>query len=57
MVNQDFDKFKEVQESHQAEYIGSDKSNQKHGINDAEYNNRTDTDKSVGATGRILPLK
>jgi hypothetical protein len=51
MVNENFDKFKKVQEAHQGEYLGSDRK-QSRGLNDPEYNNQSDTDKSVGATGR-----
>jgi hypothetical protein len=55
MVNQNFDKFREVQKKHQAVYIGgTNGSQQTPGINDKNYNNQEDTDKSVGATGRNL---
>lgn len=50
MVNPDFDKFNEVQQAHRAEYLGGNK-NQKPGLNDPEYNNQENTDKSPGATG------
>lgn len=53
MVNENFDKFAKTQQAHQGEYLGSAK-NQKPGLNDAEYNNQDNTDKSVGATGRNL---
>jgi hypothetical protein len=52
MVNENFDKFREVQKKHQGVYIGgSNKGNQVPGINDENYNNQDNTDKSVGATG------
>lgn len=54
MVNQDFEKFRKVQQAHQGEYLESGK---KSGLNDPEYNNQNDTDKSVGATGRNDSLK
>lgn len=51
MVNENFDKFKQIQQEHKAEYLGS-RGKQKPGLNDPEYNNQDNTDKSVGATGR-----
>jgi hypothetical protein len=53
VVNQNFDKFRKVQEKHQGEYLGTDRK-QPPGINDREYNNQSNTDKSVGATGRNI---
>ncbi|MFP5112826.1 hypothetical protein ACSU64_10650 [Bacillaceae bacterium C204] len=53
MVNENFDKFKQEQKEHRAEYLGGNK-NQKPGLNDAEYNNQDNTDKSPGAAGRDL---
>jgi hypothetical protein len=53
VVNENWDKFKKTQASHQGEYLGNGK-NQKPGLNDAEYNNQDNTDKSVGATGSNL---
>ncbi|WP_442595813.1 hypothetical protein [Neobacillus sp. D3-1R] len=50
MVNENFDKFSEVQKKHQGVYIGG--KDQPPGLNDEEYNNQDNTDKSVGATGR-----
>jgi hypothetical protein len=50
MVNEDFDKFKKVQQEHKGVYLGGNP--QKPGLNDPEYNNQEITDKSVGATGR-----
>ncbi|MEH7010319.1 hypothetical protein V7087_05785 [Neobacillus niacini] len=50
MVNEDFNKFKKEQQNHQGVYLGG--ANQQHGMNDPEYNNQDNTDKSVGATGR-----
>lgn len=52
MVNENFDRFNKSQKKHQGEYLGGD--NRKPGLNDAEYNNQSNTDKSVGATGRKL---
>lgn len=51
MVNQNFEKFRQVQKKHQAEYIGTDR-RQPPGQNDADFNNQSDTDKAPGATGR-----
>lgn len=53
MVNENFYKFRKVQREHRAHYLGSE-INQKQGVNDEEYNNQKDTDKSPGSTGRIL---
>lgn len=53
MVNQNFDKFRKVQKNHEGEYLGSDR-NQPPGLNDRDYNNQSNTDKSVGSTGRNL---
>ncbi|MGX6446076.1 hypothetical protein ACWM35_22970 [Neobacillus sp. K501] len=50
MVNENFDKFKKVQQEHKGVYLGGNQ--QKPGLNDSEYNNQEITDKSVGATGR-----
>ncbi|MHC0038412.1 hypothetical protein [Pseudoneobacillus sp. C159] len=53
MVNPNFKKFREVQEKHKGVYIGG-KNGEKQtpGLNDDNYNNPSNTDKSVGATGR-----
>jgi hypothetical protein len=51
MVNMNFDKFNSIQQKHKSRYIGGDKSQQQ-GINDPEYNDNQNTDKSPGATGR-----
>ncbi|MEH7299323.1 hypothetical protein V7182_16465 [Neobacillus drentensis] len=53
MVNENFRKFRSVQQKHEGEYLGSDRE-QKPGLNDPEYNNQDNTDKSPGATGRDL---
>jgi hypothetical protein len=52
MVNENWDEFNEIQQKHRSSYLGSDKK-PKPGLNDAEYNNQDNTDKSVGATGRL----
>ncbi|MEH7253643.1 MULTISPECIES: hypothetical protein [Bacillaceae] len=52
MVNVNFKKFKKVQQEHKSTYLGGD--NQPYGVNDPEYNNQDNTDKSVGATGRNI---
>ncbi|MFD6211059.1 hypothetical protein [Peribacillus sp. NPDC060253] len=52
MVNIDFDKFIKSQKNHQGQYLG--KENHQEGVNDKDYNNRGNSDKSVGATGRKL---
>ena len=48
MVNPNFKKFRKAQSEHKSVYLGG---NQERGRNDAQYNNRTDTDKSPGAEG------
>lgn len=52
MVNLDFDKFIKTQKKHEGQYLGG--GNQPQGINDEEYNNRGNSDKSVGTTGRKI---
>ncbi|WP_157800930.1 hypothetical protein [Bacillus solitudinis] len=54
MVNQNFDKFIDVQEKHKSHYIGKEKTN-KEGLNDMDGNLNSKT--SVGAEGRDFPLK
>jgi hypothetical protein len=49
MVNVNVNRF--IKAQHKGEYLGSDR-NQMPGLNDPDYNNRSNTDKSVGATGR-----
>jgi len=51
VVNEDFEKFNKQQQAHKAHYLGS-VGKQKPGLNDPDYNNQSNTDKSVGATGR-----
>lgn len=51
MVNENFDKFRQVQKKHEAEYLGTDRK-QRPGANDEIYNNQSITDKAPGATGR-----
>jgi hypothetical protein len=51
VVNLDFEKFTKAQQAHQSKYLGG-KNNQKPGLNDPEYNNQENTDKSPGAAGR-----
>ncbi|WP_462411152.1 hypothetical protein [Neobacillus sp. Marseille-QA0830] len=53
MVNENFDKFRKVQQKHESAYLGTDHE-QKRGVNDRDYNNQSNTDKSIGATGRDL---
>jgi len=50
MVNENLNQFQKVQKQHQGIYLGEGK--QPPGINDEDYNNQENTDKSVGATGR-----
>jgi hypothetical protein len=52
MVNENFNKFKKEQQEHQGVYLGG--ANQQHGVNDPEYNDQDNTDKSTGATGRTI---
>jgi hypothetical protein len=55
MVNENFNKFREEQKKHPAVYIGGTNSTlQSPGLNDENYNNQEDTDKSIGTTGRNL---
>ncbi len=53
MVNENFEKFNQVQHEHQGEYLGTDRK-QPPGINDPQYNNQEITDKAAGATGKGL---
>ncbi|MED3563042.1 MULTISPECIES: hypothetical protein [Bacillus] len=53
MVNENWNEFNKIQQKHQASYLGSEK-RRKPGLNDPEYNNQDNTDKSVGATGRDI---
>lgn len=53
MVNENFEKFNEVQHQHQGAYLGTDR-NQPPGKNDRQYNSQEITDKAIGATGREL---
>jgi hypothetical protein len=53
VVNENFDTFSKEQKEHQAVYLGGNKA-QKQGLNDPEYNNQDNTDKSPGATGRDI---
>jgi signal peptidase I len=53
MVNENFDKFRQEQKEHRSEYLGGNRK-QKPGLNDAEYNNQSITDKAPGATGRDI---
>ncbi|MEH7112447.1 hypothetical protein V7124_08690 [Neobacillus niacini] len=52
MVNTNFKRFKKEQQKHKSTYLGGD--NQPYGVNDPEYNNQDNTDKSVGASGRNI---
>lgn len=54
MVNKNFEKFRDTEMKHQGVYLGKNRNNQKPGINDDDYNNQSNTDKSVGAAGRKL---
>jgi hypothetical protein len=56
MVNENFEEFNKVQQKHQGEYLGTDRK-QPYGLNDPEYNNQSNTDKAIGATGRNSELK
>ncbi|MCQ6274835.1 hypothetical protein JMM81_07605 [Bacillus sp. V3B] len=51
MVNENFDKFRKVQSTHKSEYLDGTQERSRN-RNDSQYNNRSDTDKSPGATGR-----
>jgi hypothetical protein len=54
MVNLNFDKFNKSQKKHESRYVGGE--DQPYGANDGKYNNRGNTNKSVGAAGRKLDL-
>ncbi len=53
MVNENFDKFRLEQQKHTGAYLGGIQ-NQRERLNNEEYNNQADTDKSPGATGRSI---
>ncbi len=53
MVNLNFDKFRKTQMKHKGVYLGSDK-NQQSGLNDEDYNNQSNTDNDIGATGKKI---
>ncbi|WP_154663519.1 hypothetical protein [Neobacillus dielmonensis] len=53
MVNENFNKFRKVQHKHESAYLGTDREQQP-GLNDRDYNNQSNTDKSIGAAGRDL---
>ena len=53
MVNEDLDRFTKVAKKHSTGVIEDGKS-QHRGLNASSYNNQSDTDKSVGATGRKI---
>ena len=49
MTNKNTDLFKKIQLAQKSEYIGGP---QERGLNDSDYNNGGNTDKSPGAEGR-----
>ncbi|WP_338469498.1 hypothetical protein R4Z10_11760 [Niallia sp. XMNu-256] len=49
MINPDIEQFTKVAEKHST---FKDKGKPNRGYNDDSYNNQSDTDKSIGATGR-----
>jgi hypothetical protein len=51
MVNTNFNKFKRIQQNHTSTYLGSNKE-QKASVNDESYNDQSNSDISIGATGR-----
>jgi len=53
MINEDFEKFTEIQQKHQGKYLGGSGRRQPES-NDPGYNNQEITDKAIGATGRKL---
>jgi hypothetical protein len=53
MVNQDFEKFKKLQQEHKGQYVGSD-TTQEQASNDPSFNNNEDTDMAPGLTGRDI---
>ncbi|MED3624535.1 hypothetical protein [Neobacillus thermocopriae] len=53
MVNENFDKFRQVLSKHKTEYLGTDRK-QKTGLNDEQFNNQSITDQSPGSTGRKI---
>ncbi|MGJ7921523.1 hypothetical protein [Neobacillus sp. LXY-4] len=52
MVNENFNKFNEIQKKHQSAYISNEKVDNKGGFNSSDYNSQENTDKAIGATGR-----
>lgn len=54
MVNEDKDKFRQVQNEHLGKYIGGSNKEKPGRLNRDDYNTQENTDKSVGATGRDL---
>ncbi|MRX71500.1 hypothetical protein GJU40_04835 [Bacillus lacus] len=58
MVNQDFDKFKKVQEEHKAKYVSGKYGSQTgEALNHNPENNQSEPEDSPGAEGRTLNLK
>lgn len=52
VVNPNRDKFLKEQRDLKQQYLGGARDNQTERTSDPEYNNKNDTDISVGATGR-----
>ncbi|MEQ2526140.1 hypothetical protein WMO40_05450 [Bacillaceae bacterium CLA-AA-H227] len=52
MVNPNQDKFLKEQRDLKQQYLGGARDNRTERTSDPEYNNKNDTDISVGATGR-----
>ncbi|WP_318508883.1 hypothetical protein [Bacillus sp. T3] len=54
MVNENFNKFNQEQKKHQSPYVSNKTLDNSGNFNKSDYNSQENTDKSVGATGRIL---
>jgi hypothetical protein len=54
MVNNHLNEFLKDQKRGERKYLAGAKDNRKSATSNPEYNNNNDTDKSVGASGRIF---
>ncbi|WP_187118979.1 hypothetical protein [Bacillus marasmi] len=57
MVNQDFAKFNSIQKKHQSAYVSNESLDNSGSMNKNDYNTQANTDKSIGATGRLSSQK
>ncbi|NMD69958.1 hypothetical protein HHO41_06625 [Bacillus sp. DNRA2] len=54
MVNEEFEKFNSVQKKHQSAYVSNETLKNNGSLNKDDYNTQSNTDKSIGTTGRQL---